>query len=76
MSSQFPILTLTWIFRYHLHEQEQQLENNGVGGGEVGEEKYCGIEKVVQVTFEVKTDDVLSAAQWTLETKEAKKHHT
>ena len=34
--------------RYHLHEQEQQLENNG--GGDVGEEKYCGIEKVVQVT--------------------------
>ena len=35
--------------RYHLHEQEQQLENNG--GGEIGDEKYCGIEKVVQVTF-------------------------
>ena len=38
-----------WMFRYHLHEQEQQLENNG--GGEIGDDKFCGIEKVVQVTF-------------------------
>ena len=37
------------MFRYHLHEQEQQLENNG--GGEIGDDKFCGIEKVVQVTF-------------------------
>ena len=44
------MLTPTQIGRYHLHEQEQQLENNGGGVGEIGDEKYCGIEKVVQVT--------------------------
>ena len=44
------MLTATQIGRYHLHEQEQQLENNGGGVAEIGDEKYCGIEKVVQVT--------------------------
>ena len=33
-----------------MHEQEQQLENLTNNGGEVMEQKYCGIEKVVQVS--------------------------
>ena len=42
------------LARYHLHEQEQQQENNNNNGtngvGDVVEEKFCGIEKAVQVT--------------------------